>query len=207
MSMDWPLLSSAVLHTVKNHLAELQLRLAARSDSHAEQMIVAECARQLRGLLLLQRDQQGQLQAVIDAQMPSALLLELQAHYALLFPVVQVEVDATYGPPQAFYDPFLVHLALDNAVHNACRHARSRVSLAVRSEDGGVVFEVCDDGSGFSAEQLTRDPSLPVSPSASGTGLGLYLAARIAALHRLQARHGHVSLHCDAGGVFRLHLP
>lgn len=209
MAMDFPLLSSTILHEVKNRLAELQLRLAARADASTEQALVAGCAQRLTDLLLAQRDASGLLQANVDAHSPSDLVQELAAEYAELFPTRDIAARLDNAPATAFYDPFLVRLALGDAVHNACRHAHERIRLAVRGSDEGTVFEVTDDGPGYPAELLRRGAAAPTDPGRTGTGLGLYLAGRIADLHRLDARSGRVELgNAEAGGgVFRLILP
>lgn len=209
LDSDFPLLSSAILHEVKNHLAELQLRLAARSDASAEQALVANCAQRLTDLLLAQRDVSGLLLADVDAHCPADLLKELATGYAGLFPTLRVDVQLDSAPVTAFYDAFLVRLALGNALHNACHYARSRVQLTVRNSDEGTLFVIADDGPGYPPALLVQGVASPAHPGQTGTGLGLYLAGRIAALHRHGKRAGSIEL-CNAdagGGVFRMTLP
>lgn len=209
MGSDFPLLSSAILHEVKNHLTELQWRLAARSDASAEQALVANCAQRLTDLLLAQRDVSGLLLADIDAHCPADLLQELATGYAGLFPTLTVDVQLDNAPVTAFYDAFLVRLALGNALHNACHHARKQVQLSVHSSNEGTVFQMTDDGPGFPSDFLAQGAAAPSNPGQTGTGLGLYLAGRIAALHRLGEHTGRVELaNAKAGGgIFRLIVP
>lgn len=200
---------AAVLHAVKNRLAELQLRLSAREGCEPEQALAADCARQLTALLLLGRAEQGQLQAHVDAWQPEALLRELAAEYAALYPQLRFQVETDAAPPEVFADAFLLRLALGNAVHNACRVARRRVTLSAVAEAAGCRFEVVDDGPGYPDALLRQPQTQPLLPTSGGTGLGLYLAARIAALHGLGGRSGRIALDNPAAGGarFRLHLP
>ena len=113
---------------------------------------------------------------------------------------VAVTVD---GTPHAGADPTRLRQALANLVENGLRHGSS-VAIVVREEDGRVVVDVTDDGPGLDAE---LHPGLdPFAPGASGvgsTGIGLWLARRIAVAH-------HGSLEAPGGGPgarFRLCLP
>jgi len=206
---DFSLLSTAILHEVKNQLTELQLRLAARGNVSVEQALVANCAQRLTDLLLIQREACGMLQADVDADAPADLLQELTTEYVDLFPTLAIDLHLDDAPVTAFYDAFLVRLALGNALHNACQHARERVRLTVRSTDDGTMFEITDDGDGYPAHLLERSAAAPNHPRQTGTGLGLYLAGRIAALHRLDTNIGKVELSNAefGGGVFRMILP
>jgi signal transduction histidine kinase len=75
-------------------------------------------------------------------------------------------------------------------IENACRFAASRVSIAVASVDGHVVFTVSDDGPGVDAEEAPKlfQPGYRASPangngnasSGAAAGLGLALAQRLA---------------------------
>lgn len=98
-------------------------------------------------------------------------------------------------------DRDLVIDMITNATQNAARHARQRVKVSARVEDGMLVLRVEDDGKGFA----TLDES-----EIHKRGIGLYVAQRIAALHRRRDRCGEVRLrnHGSLGGaVFELCLP
>ncbi|MFC3995961.1 sensor histidine kinase [Nocardiopsis sediminis] len=78
---------------------------------------------------------------------------------------------------------------LDNLLANARRHARSRITVVVRSREGEAVLEVHDDGNGIAPgdrervferfarleESRERDPG--------GSGLGLAICREIAVAH------------------------
>lgn len=201
------LLHLAVTHDVKNQLAEIAQRLHRRGDADAEMQMVMDASRRLSEMLLLQRADAEQLWAHVDAVNPADFLDELAAEYAELFLKIAVSVEVTRAPDCAFFDRALVRMALGNALHNACRHAASRVSLAAYEQDGMLVFKISDDGPGFTAGMLTSAGERPSPASVSGTGLGLYLARKIAELHRLDARSGHIALQNANGGQFLMVLP
>lgn len=199
-------LGIAVIHDVKNRLAELALSLGQRSDCGAETGIVLGAARQLTNLLIAHREQAGQFTANIDSASPGELLCELGEEYRAMFPALSIEIAASEAPAFWFYDEALLRLALSNALHNACRYAGSRVRLSAMEHDKRLVFEIADDGPGYPESQT--GPAQPTMSSVnSGTGLGLYLASRIAALHVLKGEAGQVVLANREGACFRLTLP
>lgn len=207
MEFDMNDLYAAVVHDVKNQLAELSLRLSARDDSQLETGIAMNAARRLTELLLLQRQDSDLLEANVDSVDPVDTLNMLAAEYRDLFPAIDLVVDTESAPVFGFFDDALVRLALANAVHNACRYARSRVTLSAGKADDMLVFEVADDGAGYPTEMLMDDTMVPSAASYRGTGMGLYLARKIANLHELEGRRGSIVLDNRDGAVFRMMLP
>lgn len=198
---------AAVIHDVKNQLAELALRLEKRGDAQPEMDIALDAARRLSEMLMLHREASDLLVVNTDAANPGDMLGILAAEYRALFPEREIEVDATAAPDFVFLDDALVRMALGNALHNACRHARKHVRLRAAMEGEMAMFEIADDGPGFDETQLTSQGRGPEVCKTQGTGLGLYLASRIAALHRLEGRSGRIELLNADGAVFRLLLP
>lgn len=197
---------AAVIHDVKNRLAELALLLGRRDGCDRETGIALGAARQLTNLLISHRQAEGMLAANIDSASPAELLQELAEEYRALFPQLELREASVDAPPFWFYDESLVRLALSNAVHNACRHADGTVSLAAYVEDGWLVLEIADDGPGYPVSLL--DGTDAMAPGGHGsTGLGLYLARKIAGLHFLNGKCGEVALVNRKGACFRLILP
>ena len=97
-------------------------------------------------------------------------------------------------------DPTRLRQALGNLVGNGLRHG-STVSIDVVQREGRVELDVSDDGPGV-------DPGLDLfargASNAGSTGIGLWLARRIA-----EAHGGSLELVHDAGAGarFRLALP
>lgn len=201
-------LLAAVVHDVKNQLAELALRLERRDDSREEAAIAFAAARRLTALLMIQREQAGLLRASIDSAAPADLLEDLAAEYRALFPGLDIGLELDAGPAFWFFDAALLRLALGNALHNACRHAQHRVLLSARVVADRLEIRIGDDGPGFAPDQLgPASTTVPGSAGRAGTGLGLYLAARIAALHENRGQHGEVVLDNGNGAIFLLSLP
>lgn len=205
-------LYTAVMHDVKNQLAELALRLRKRGDARTEMEIAMNASHRLTELLLLSREDSVWINA--DTVNPADFLEILAAEYSELFPDIVISVDVERAPACAFFDDALIRMALGNALHNACRHARSHVQLAAFEQECMLVLQVCDDGPGFPDSVLMSGGKLPAAVSNSGTGIGLHLAHKIAGLHQLNGCGGHIELSNTAdesgqvnGGQFRIVLP
>ena len=200
-------LYAAVIHDVKNQLAELSLRLGERGDAQKEMQIAMSASRRLSEMLLVHRQENNSLSVNADSICPADFLSILAAEYRELFPHLQIEVNDQNAPSIAFFDDSLVRVALANAIHNACRIARSKVRLAAYEKDKMLVLEVADDGPGYPGSLLAEGGFAPLPVSRRGTGLGLYLARKIAELHRLDNKHGFVELSNSDGAVFCMALP
>ena len=199
--------AALIVHDLKNELGALEERLRQLALQHDDPACTAAHAHceQLRErfvqyLMVHGHDRGLVAHAVDDA--PAALLAQLAQTWQSRWPALQVRV-AGGAPPFAFYDPRLVRLALDAALHNACRHARQRVTLRARADAGGLRFQVDDDGPGPA-------PSSGAAPAttAGATGLGLALCDRVAQAHRLGQATGSSHLVATPGGCrFELCLP
>lgn len=200
-------LYAAVVHDVKNQLAELALRLGERSDAQREMVITLNAARRLSEMLLVYRQEQEQLRVNSDSVDAGDFLAIVAAEYRELFPDLEIDIDDAKAPAFTFFDDALVRMALANAMHNACRAARSRVKLTAYEQNKMLVLQVTDDGEGYPESVLRHGGESPSVVSGRGTGLGLYLARKIAALHCLDNRCGRIELSNEAGAVFRMFLP
>lgn len=119
------------------------------------------------------------------------------------------------GAPQQLFamaDGQKLGMAIDNLISNAIKYtpARGRVSVQLSEQDDKICFSVEDSGVGIEPEQIPRiftkfgkaDISQPVS--SDSTGLGLYLAKQVVALH-----NGDIDVISvpGEGSVFRICLP
>lgn len=110
-------------------------------------------------------------------------------------------------------DRELIADCLVNAIANARRHARSRVLVDAQAEapapaggGGFLLIAVADDGDGF-PPSATRQQTFPVQ---ARSGIGLFVTAQIAALHRVGGRSGSLELANGGplgGAVLTLRLP
>jgi signal transduction histidine kinase len=91
--------------------------------------------------------------------------------------------------PLVFGNGPLLEAAFYNLVVNACKYgmATEPVEVSVWADQRSLHFEVCDRGTSLAPEILARlkEPfyRAPVSASVEGSGIGLTLTDRIAALH------------------------
>ena len=100
-------------------------------------------------------------------------------------------------------DRELVADCLVNALVNALRYAKGQIQISAQVEDGWLVLRVEDDGPGFSPEQTTHTARMQ-------SGVGLFVARRIAGLHQQHGRQGRLLVSNGGalgGAVFTLMLP
>jgi two-component system sensor histidine kinase KdpD len=126
---------------------------------------------------------------------------------------VWIDGDVAPGLPLLNADATLLHQALFNLVENAIVHGgraveAGEVRLAARMRDGGITFEVMDNGPGLPPGGEARvfdrffrgDKTKP-----GGTGLGLAIAKGFAAL--MGARVEAQNRRAHAGAIFTLAFP
>ncbi|TCK18752.1 histidine kinase/DNA gyrase B/HSP90-like ATPase [Thiogranum longum] len=124
---------------------------------------------------------------------------------------IDIEMDCN-DDLQGFFDNELVSGLISSVINNAYKYARSRIHIGAGRENGYLTLYVKDDGNGFPPSMLhEQGQGTPAISFRSGsTGLGLYFAATIAALHRHDDRQGFFTTGNDGingGGRFTLYLP
>jgi signal transduction histidine kinase len=196
-----PELAALAVHDLKNALGVLDGQLETlESDpsparARAARQHCAHLRRELVAFLTLYRGEA--LRAVVDDESPRGVL-EAAQRQAQAAARVTVDVDLAADVPAFWYfDARLVRLALDAALHNACRYARTRITLGAALRGADLVLSVDDDGPGLAAE-ATGD--------AWSTGLGTELCRAVARAHELQGRTGEVRLFDLPGGGARFEL-
>ena len=200
-----PTLAALVIHDLKNALGVLEEQLLALEA--APSPLLARNARnncvELRsrfiGFLLLYGGE-GELRAVLSDESPAEFLSNQVALAQQLNTSVTTTLgDVSQAPPYWYFDTRLVRLALDAALHNAWRFARSSVSLSVRLDNGYLGFIVEDDGPGLGASD----------DEDSATGLGSELCLAVAQAHQNKGRQGYTRLEnrTQGGARFELWLP
>ena len=224
-TLDFSTVIASTVHDMKNSLAMLmqahsqwlaRLPPAQREGSelgvidfefaHLNGMLV-----QLLGLYKLGVNQlplqpaYHELDDFIEAQLASH-----QEVFASRGIIATYEVDPL--SPLGFFDRELVASVLGNCINNAIRYARESLLITVSDEAGQLVLSINDDGDGYPAEMLERqaDYVQGINHSSGSTGLGLYFANRIAALHQRNGVVGHTEIRNGGplgGGVFSLYLP
>jgi len=192
------------IHDIKNRLAMVAARAEGRGDTETVHDVLGVTA-ELSRLLACYKAEAGQLQPAIDAYCPQYLVQELIADYQHLT-TPKLEIDTDRAPSSWYYDENLVRMVLANALQNALRSARSRVCISAVEDGDWLEFRIHDDGPGYPDDRLqTAQATAPMSQE--GTGVGLYLAHKVADLHTNHGLRGEVRLENDRGAVFRLRLP
>jgi signal transduction histidine kinase len=200
-----PALAALVVHDLKNELGALEAAL--ERSTHAPS---AKAARQNHLQCMALREhfvqfltlygQPGGLRILASDESPAAMLEATAAHAAQAHPELRIQVDVDeQAPPCWYFDPRLVRMALDAALHNAGRFARSSIRLQALAVDKHLVFRIDDDGPG--PDPSARDPG-----AAHATGLGGTLCQAVAEAHTCGQRKGHSSLGPGPGGGARFEL-
>lgn len=197
-------LAAIIVHDLKNSLGvlEVELRILAgdsadERNNHAHMTCLALQDKLIGFLTLYKASSQG-LTAQVEALSPQDFLQGLLRHLTINQTNLEVVINQDGMPLVAFFDENLVGLALEAALQNATRFARSRIELGCRKEGSGVIFSVRDDGPGIGTQEI--------KPS---TGLGMDLCNAIADAHHKGDKKGVAVLanHPDGGAQFELRLP
>ena len=208
-----PQLAALAVHDLKNALGSLEGELFAleADPSEAKARAARRHCVQLRqrfvAFLTLYRAA-DELRAMVSDESPQEFIAGIARH-------AEPEPGATArllcGPGAAspafwYFDPRLVRLAIDAALHNALRFARREVVIDSAERDGWLVISIDDDGPGLGPEggALEADDGADWS-----TGLGTELCRAVARAHRNGDREGRVTLanRPQGGARFELWLP
>jgi signal transduction histidine kinase len=202
--MEFAELAALTIHDVKNRLHGLAVQ--AESSGHPQLLQGAlAAAASLTRLLVWYKAEKGVLQPEVEARVPEDLLRELAAEVARQT-TLTLSIDVSEAPTLWYYDESLVRMVLLDALYNALRHARQTIRLTAVERGAWLELTVQDDGPGYPAGLLGSGPEMrPLSRE--GTGLGLHLAGRVAALHANAGVQGTIELKNEAGAVFCLRLP
>lgn len=199
------------LHVLNSWLSEAE-RKAPLPELVEARALASHLNRQLVQLLVLYRYGTGQLQLAIDDRDLRAFLEELRSeplHGSHAAVTVDYDLAAADSIGTWAFDAYQVKLVLADAVRNAVRHARQRVTVGIeRDPHGGIALVVQDDGPGFPEAILANDEPRMAD---NGSGLGLRFARLVASRHRTpDGRNGTITLTNtgrDGGACWRLYLP
>jgi len=197
-------LSAAYIHDVKNLLSLLMSKAESNHDLESIHHLMAADYK-LNHLLFLYKSEADMLTLNIEPISPNSFLHIVAANYQS-FTLKSIEVELGDDSAMAYIDKGLVELCIGNAIHNAERYAQNSIRLSAREENGMTVLRVRDDGPGFSDEVLSNSGKSILS-SSSSSGLGFYLASKIAERHVNKDVHGYLKLLNEEGAVFDMYFP
>jgi signal transduction histidine kinase len=166
---------------------------------------------QLLGLYRLHNEM---LSIDVDEHHVSDLFEEQIAHYHETLASRGVTLSCHYSDDlTGYFDRELILGVLNNVLNNATRYTKTAIELVAYTFDGGLKLEVHDDGSGYPEQMLHAQPGEEkkgINFHNGSTSLGLYFAARVAAMHQQGDKIGHIELSNGgrlSGGVFSIFLP
>ncbi|MBJ9976304.1 HAMP domain-containing histidine kinase [Pseudomonas sp. S75] len=223
--LDFSTVIASTVHDMKNSLSALTqahdqwlARLPEAARSGSEQGVIEHELRHLNGMLvqMLGLYKLGinqlpicpdyhELEDFVEAQL--AAQQDVIRHRDLLA-TWRIETENPLG----FFDRELVASVVANVLTNAIRYAGHALLISVEEQGEQLVISVNDDGAGYPQYMLERqhDYAQGIDASSGSTGLGLYFAARIAALHERDGVRGRIELRNGGalgGGLFSLYLP
>ena len=223
--LDFSTVIASTVHDMKNSLALLMqahsqwlARLPAAQAQAPEQAVVEHEFAHLNGMLVqllgLYKLGVNQLPMCPDYHdlddFIGALLASNQPIIDSREIIARYEVDAF--SPLGFFDRELVGSVISNVINNAIRYAGHALLITVSEEGEQLVLSVNDDGPGYPQVMIDRqaDYVQGINLHTGSTGLGLYFAERIAALHERDGIRGRIEIANGGalgGGLFRLYLP
>ena len=223
--LDFSTVIASTVHDMKNSLAALTqahsqwlARLPEAQREGSEQGVIEHEFTHLNGMLVqllgLYKLGVNQLPMCPDYhELDDFIQAQLAAHEAVLR---HRDLLATWRidtpNPLGFFDRELVASVVANMLNNAIRHAGHALLISIEEDGEQLVLGINDDGPGYPQVMLDRqqDYVQGIDPRSGSTGLGLYFAARIAALHERDGVKGRIEISNGGalgGGLFRLYLP
>jgi signal transduction histidine kinase len=208
-----PHAAALAVHDLKNELGSLEgllAQLEAGPDGPRAATARRRCSqlrRRFVAFLLLYRDGEEMFALPTD-ESPRALLQSIAGSLADAPAGLAVRVgDCRDAPPFWFFDVRLLRLALDSAMHNALRFARSEVIIDAALRGRHLIISIEDDGPGpGSADPAALDAEALDAGDESATGLGTALCGAVARAHRHDGSEGWVSLAARPGGGARFEI-
>ena len=197
--VDFSTLMASSVHDMKNIIAavsqayeSLVAKLPAELQGSPEVRLIESEALRLDGMLVqllgMYKLEHGQLQLQADYFPLDELFEDLHNRHVdlLAYRGIELEIQLDDHDLEGFLDRNLIATVLDNALGNALNHCRNKIVVEGRAGDGCVVLSICDDGPGYPQSMLgqARERAASGIDRESGsTGLGLYFAASIVAMH------------------------
>ena len=216
-------LLAASIHEIKNRFgllfAEIDRLLAQLplNDQHQENSARIKSEAQFIGSELVRiLASYKTLGQAADANINQQFLLDFleekvaRHSYTAQANAIRIEFDCDEDLT-GFFDAGIVNIVLDTAIYNAVKEGAKQILLTAAEAGNELQIAVHDNGPGFPAALLEAPIAQgSVKTDTGSTGLGLYFAQRLLALH-IEGEHcGSLSLGTSdrlGGACVTLHLP
>lgn len=223
-TLDFSFVLASSVHDMKNSLSMLlsSLEEVIRESSteteeqkHRFSILQYEATRintELVQLLSLYRFEQQAHNIKNDEHFIHDTIEDQIARNDMLFTTHNITVHIECDEDLAWhYDDDLLGSVIHTVLVNGVRYAKDNIHISVTMENDFLVIDIADDGRGFPSNMIDA-ASLDSEAHRDGnsTQLGLFFAAKIAALHQQSEREGSIQLFNGGalgGGVFRIRLP
>ncbi|MCE2028963.1 sensor histidine kinase [Sessilibacter corallicola] len=222
---DFSLVLASSVHDMKNSLGMLLASLEdvmakvnsinpeCKNDFSILQYEAARINSELVRLLSVYRFQNDRMPINVDEHHVIDLIEDQIAKNQPLLTSRNISIDIDCDDSlTAFFDFELLGGVINDALVNSSRYSRERILIVVRAVDEFTEIAIHDDGDGFPVDMLGLvDDKTGVNVEFSErTHLGLYLAMRIARLHKSSEVCGQVFINNNSllgGGSFVLSIP
>ncbi len=224
--IDFSTLMASTVHDMKNVIAAVsqayESLLAempeALQRSPQARLIEQEALRldaMLMQLLGLYKLEHGQLLLQPVYYSLDELFEDLHNRHLELLQYRNIDLQIELDDPdlEAYLDVSLIGTVLDNALGNALNFCKKTIRLTAQREDDGILLTVNDDGAGYPVNLLGAvhdKQSSGIDRSSGSTGLGLYFAANIVAMHDQDNRPARLELSNEGslpGACMKVWLP
>lgn len=173
-------------HDLKNSLASLRIQTESLMDEGGSEQrllrrILSDTGRletQLENALYLAEADRGGL------HVEPVSIRKVVNDIAPLWPELAIEVDATANDVTVMADRRAMESVVRNLAQNALKHGGAKkltVTAEVRDDFGRLTFR--DDGRGFSGDATKLGEIFQRHTGTSGSGIGLYLVAKLVERH------------------------
>jgi len=166
-------------------LAAEQLELADTVESEA-----ARLGRLTTRLLRIAKLEREDIRPRLELVDIASLVTQIAGRYSARFPDRRIQLPGRSDIPEVLADPELLRLTLGQLIENAYKysHADSLVTIGIERLDGFVAVRVSNNGSSIPYEEQNRIferfyRGADAIRSTTGSGLGLYVARKIALAH------------------------
>lgn len=210
------------MHDIKNSLSLLLGKIESLCDQQTPkstnstekleslQLDGEQVKASLINLLSLFRINRHQYYINLEQHSVNELLDSIQAHYTnmLLARGITLKLDCQ-DELYWFFDRNLIEVTLHSLISNISRYAKHSIILSATINNNFLQLKIQDDGRGYPKHLLENlhTPLNDISYANSNTGLGIYFAKQIAAMHDHRQTQGYIEINNRNGGCFALNLP